>query len=62
MNESFHKVPDMIISCLLFSLCLSVLPSTTALRTLVVLGVQLRPTPKLLKKKEMKLLTMRFGC
>jgi hypothetical protein len=41
--------PDMIVSCSLFSLCLSVLPSTAALRTLVVLTVQLLRTSKLLK-------------
>jgi hypothetical protein len=41
--------PDMIVSCSLFSLCLSVLPSTTALRTFVVLTVQLLRTSKLLK-------------
>jgi hypothetical protein len=41
--------PDMIVSCSLFSLCLSLLPSTAALRTLVVLTVQLLRTSKLLK-------------
>jgi hypothetical protein len=51
MNESFCKVPDEIVSWLLFSLFLLVLLSATALRTLVVLGVQLLWTSKLLKKK-----------
>jgi hypothetical protein len=51
MNESFCKVPDMIITCLLFSLCLLVLMSTAALITLVLLGVQWLWTSKLLKIK-----------
>jgi hypothetical protein len=46
------QIPDMIISCLLFSLCLSILSSTAALRTLVVLGVQSLWTSKLLKKNK----------
>jgi hypothetical protein len=43
--------PDMIVSCLPFSLCLPVLSSIAALRTLVVPIVQLLQTSKLLKKK-----------
>jgi hypothetical protein len=56
------QILDMIVSCLLFSLCLSILSSAAALITLVVLGVQLLWTSKLLEKKQMKLLTMRNGC
>jgi hypothetical protein len=42
--------PDMIVSCSLFSLCLSVLLSIVASRTLVVLGVQSLWTSKLLRR------------
>jgi hypothetical protein len=48
MNVS--QSPDMVISCPLFSLCLSVLPSVASMRTLVVLGVLSPWTSKLLKK------------
>jgi hypothetical protein len=43
---------DIVDSCLLFTLCLSVLPSTIALRTLEVLSVQLLQTSKLLEKRK----------
>jgi hypothetical protein len=49
MNVS--QSSDMIVSCSPFSLCLPVLPSIAALRTLVVPSVQLLQTSKLLKKK-----------
>jgi hypothetical protein len=42
---------DMVVSCLLFSLCLSVLPNVAALRTLVLLDVQSPRTSKFLEKK-----------
>jgi hypothetical protein len=48
---------DMVVSCSLLSLCLSILPSVAALRTLVVLSVQLPLTFKLWEK-QMKLLTL----
>jgi hypothetical protein len=61
MNESCKKSRyDRPFS--LFSLCLSVLPNAAALRTLVVLGVQLLRTSKLLKKKQMNLFMMRGGA
>jgi hypothetical protein len=49
-KKVFLQGPDTIISCYLFSLCLSVLPSIVALITLVVLGVQLLQISKLFKK------------
>jgi hypothetical protein len=43
--------PDIVISCLLFSLCLSVVPSTAASRTLIVLDGWLLRTFKLFEKR-----------
>jgi hypothetical protein len=43
---------DIVVSCLIISLCLSVLSSAIASRNLVVLGVRLLRTSKLLEKKE----------
>jgi hypothetical protein len=42
--------PDTIVSCLFFSLCLSVMPSITALRTLVVLACNHYRPPNFSKK------------
>jgi hypothetical protein len=43
--KRFFNGPDTAASCYPFSLCLSVLPSPAALRTLVVIGVQLCGCP-----------------
>jgi hypothetical protein len=57
------QTPDIFVSCLLLSLCLSVLLSAMVSRTLVVLSTRLLQTSNLLeKKKQMKLLMMRDGC
>jgi hypothetical protein len=57
------QTPDIFVSCLLLSLCLSVLLSVMVSRTLVVLSTRLLQTSNLLeKKKQMKLLMMRDGC
>jgi xanthine/uracil/vitamin C permease (AzgA family) len=42
---------DIVVSCLLFSLCLSVLPSIAASRTLVVFGGRMLQTSKLFEKR-----------
>jgi hypothetical protein len=49
MNVS--QSPDIVVSCLLFSLCLLILSSTVASRALVVLGTLLLWTSKLFEKK-----------
>jgi hypothetical protein len=50
MKVSQHA--DMVVSCLLFILCLSGPPSAVALRTLVVLSKQLLQTSKFFERKK----------
>jgi hypothetical protein len=45
------QTPDIFVSCLLLSLCLSVLLSAMVSRTLVVLGTRLLQTSNLLEKR-----------